>query len=121
MYLTVNAKVNNPLNSYEEAIEFIVNLAIKCGFKISNPEAHYVTTEGNQGVTATGVIDIDAGKVAFHIWDETQPATLDFEITAHSIDKTLIINAISRKFDTIDGVCKVYAEVDGQLLEETSF
>lgn len=118
MYLTINAKINNPLNSYEEAIEFLTHLADKGGFVISSPEAHYVTTEGNQGVTATAFID--TGKVSFHIWDENQPATLDFEMTG-AVDKTLVMNAISRKFDTTSGVCKVYTDVDGDLLEETSF
>jgi len=118
MYLSINATINNPLNSYEEAAEFLIHLADKVGVVISTPEVNYVITPGNQGVTATALTE--GGKISFHIWDENQPATLDFEMVG-VVDKTLAINAISRKFDATGGTCRVYAGVDGPLVEESSF
>jgi S-adenosylmethionine/arginine decarboxylase-like enzyme len=120
-HILINAKVNNPLNSYEEAIEFLNDLVAKVGMKIlMGPHAHYVTTPGNQGVTA--IVGIETSHIAFHIWDEEQPARLQFDLyTCGALDKDVVLNAVRRKFDVVSADYRIYDRAEGfQLLEEAS-
>ena len=120
-HILINAKVNNPLNSYEEAIEFLNDLVEKVGMKdLMGPHASYVTTPGNQGVTA--IVGIETSHIAFHIWDEEQPARLQFDLyTCGALDKDIVINAVRRKFDVVSADYRIYDRAEGfQLLEEAS-
>jgi S-adenosylmethionine/arginine decarboxylase-like enzyme len=120
-HILINAKVNNPLNSYEEAIEFLNDLVAKVGMKVlMGPHAHYVTTPGNQGVTA--IVGIETSHIAFHIWDEEQPARLQFDLyTCGALDKDVVLNAVRRKFDVVSADYRIYDRAEGfQLLEEAS-
>jgi S-adenosylmethionine/arginine decarboxylase-like enzyme len=120
-HILINAKVNNPLNSYEEAIEFLNDLVEKVGMKVlMGPHASYVTTPGNQGVTA--IVGIETSHIAFHIWDEEQPARLQFDLyTCGALDKDIVINAVRRKFDVVSADYRIYDRAEGfQLLEEAS-
>jgi S-adenosylmethionine/arginine decarboxylase-like enzyme len=120
-HILINAKVNNPLNSYEEAIEFLNDLVAKVGMKVlMGPHASYVTTPGNQGVTA--IVGIETSHIAFHIWDEEQPARLQFDLyTCGALDKDIVINAVRRKFDVVSADYRIYDRAEGfQLLEEAS-
>jgi S-adenosylmethionine/arginine decarboxylase-like enzyme len=120
-HILINAKINNPLNSYEEAIEFLNDLVAKVGMKVlMGPHAHYVTTPGNQGVTA--IVGIETSHIAFHIWDEEQPARLQFDLyTCGALDKDVVINAVRRKFDVVSADYRIYDRAEGfQLLEEAS-
>jgi S-adenosylmethionine/arginine decarboxylase-like enzyme len=120
-HILINAKVNNPLNSYEEAIEFLNDLVAKVGMKVlMGPYAHYVTTPGNQGVTA--IVGIETSHIAFHVWDEEQPARLQFDLyTCGALNKDVVINAVRRKFDVVSADYRIYDRAEGfQLLEEAS-
>jgi S-adenosylmethionine/arginine decarboxylase-like enzyme len=45
---------------------------------IQGPYASYVTKEGNRGLTA--VVMIETSHIAMHVWDETDPATMQFDL-----------------------------------------
>jgi S-adenosylmethionine/arginine decarboxylase-like enzyme len=120
-HILINAKVNNPLNSYEEAIEFLNELVDKVGMKVlMGPHASYVNTPGNQGVTA--IVGIETSHIAFHIWDEEQPARLQFDLyTCGALDKDVVITAVRRKFDVVSADYRIYDRAEGfKLLEEAS-
>ena len=45
---------------------------------IQGPYASYVTKEGNQGLTC--VVMIETSHIALHIWDEPNPAEIQFDL-----------------------------------------
>ena len=47
-HILINARVNNPLNRFEEATEFLNELVESVGMKVlMGPHATYVNTPGN--------------------------------------------------------------------------
>jgi S-adenosylmethionine/arginine decarboxylase-like enzyme len=49
------------------------------GMKIViEPRAHYVTKEGNEGITAC--VCIETSHAAMHVWDKTNPTLLRFDL-----------------------------------------
>jgi S-adenosylmethionine/arginine decarboxylase-like enzyme len=45
---------------------------------IQGPFASYVTKEGNRGLTAA--VMIETSHIAMHVWDETDPAFMQFDL-----------------------------------------
>jgi S-adenosylmethionine/arginine decarboxylase-like enzyme len=45
---------------------------------IQGPFASYIDKPGNRGITA--VVMIETSHIAFHIWDEEDPALLQFDL-----------------------------------------
>ena len=68
-HILINAKINDPLETFDDAINFLEELVDKVGMKIlMGPHATYVDTPGNRGVTA--IVGIETSHMGFHIWDE---------------------------------------------------
>jgi S-adenosylmethionine/arginine decarboxylase-like enzyme len=92
-HLLVNAKVRNPINTEQEGIDFLTNLVNKIDMKIiKGPFASYVDKEGNKGLTA--IVMIETSHIAFHIWDEVDPALVQFDLYTCGqleLDKVLAI------------------------------
>ena len=95
-HILINAKINDPLETFDDAINFLEDLVDKVGMKIlMGPHATYVDTPGNRGVTA--IVGIETSHMAFHIWDEEMPARLQFDLyTCGSLDKDIVIEADRR-------------------------
>lgn len=118
-HILINAKVNNPISSEQQAIDFLKNLVDKIGMNIvQGPFASYVDTPGNQGITAA--VMIETSHIAFHIWDEKDPAMLQFDLyTCSSLDKDIVLEEINKEMGIDKIVWKLYDREDGfQLLEE---
>ncbi len=97
-HLLVNAKVNDPIKSEDEAIEFLKDLVRAINMKIiKGPFASYVEAEGNRGLTA--IVMIETSHIAFHIWDEPSPALLQFDLyTCGMLDQKAVLNTLKSKF-----------------------
>jgi S-adenosylmethionine/arginine decarboxylase-like enzyme len=117
-HILINARVNNPLNRFEEATEFLSDLVDRVGMKVlMGPHATYVNTPGNQGVTA--IVGIETSHIAFHVWDEEQPARLQFDLyTCGSLDKDVVLEAVHRKFDVVSADYRIYDRETGFVLLE---
>lgn len=118
-HILINAKVNNPISSEQQAIDFLKNLVDKIGMNIvQGPFASYVDTPGNRGITAA--VMIETSHIAFHIWDEKEPAMLQFDLyTCSSLDKDIVLEEINKEMSIDKIVWKLYDREDGfQLLEE---
>ena len=93
-HLLVNARVENPIRSEEEAITFLKTLVERIDMKIlQGPFASYVDKPGNRGIT--GIVLIETSHIAFHIWDEVDPSLLQFDLyTCGQLDlsKVLLIS-----------------------------
>lgn len=97
-HLLVNAKVIDPITSEEDGIEFLKDLVNRINMKIiKGPFASYVDVPGNRGLTA--MVMIETSHIAFHIWDETTPSMLQFDLyTCGELDKQVVIDALNECF-----------------------
>lgn len=98
-HLLINAKVKNPMQSEDEAIVFLKDLVEKIDMKIiKGPFASYVDKDGNKGLTA--IVMIETSHIAFHIWDETDPGLIQFDLyTCGSLDVPSVFSIFQSAFD----------------------
>lgn len=101
-HLLVNAKVNSPIQNEQEAIDFLTRLVSEIDMKIiKGPFAHYVDKPGNKGLTA--IVMIETSHIAFHIWDEEEPGSLQFDLyTCGSLDTPKVMELLNERFDIED-------------------
>lgn len=97
-HLVLNARIGNPIAEEQEAIDFLTNLVNAIDMKIiKGPFAHYVDAEGNRGMTAT--VMIETSHIAFHIWDEKDPAELKFDLyTCGALDAGQVLQILDKQF-----------------------
>jgi S-adenosylmethionine/arginine decarboxylase-like enzyme len=119
-HLLVNAKVNNPIQNEDEAIDFLTRLVSEIDMKIiKGPFAHYVDKPGNKGLTA--IVMIETSHIAFHIWDEQEPGMLQFDLyTCGSLDVEKALSILNERFsiEHIDWV--LVDREDGFVVENRS-
>ena len=118
-HLLINAKVKNPMNTEEQGVDFLNDLVKKIDMKIlRGPFASYVDKDGNKGLTA--IVMIETSHIAFHIWDELDPALLQFDLyTCGSLDLDKVINIISSAF-SIESMEYILFDRENGFVEEAS-
>ena len=101
-HLLVNAKVNKPMTTEDEAIIFLTDLVKSIDMKIiKGPFASYVEVEGNRGLTA--IVMIETSHIAFHIWDEKTPAALQFDLyTCGTLNAQSVLKTIKEAFEVVE-------------------
>jgi S-adenosylmethionine/arginine decarboxylase-like enzyme len=116
-HLLVNAKVRNPMNSEDQAIEFLNNLVNAIDMKIiKGPFASYVDKPGNRGLTA--IVMIETSHIAFHIWDEADPGLLQFDLyTCGSLDLDKAIQTFRETFELVEMDYVLFDREDGFKIE----
>jgi len=116
-HLLINAKVNKPMKSEDEGIEFLKDLVGSINMKIiKGPFASYVEVMGNRGLTA--MVMIETSHIAFHIWDEESPALLQFDLyTCGSLDAELVLTTIDKSFEVTSLEYQLFDRKDGFVLE----
>ncbi|NJO63351.1 MAG: S-adenosylmethionine decarboxylase [Richelia sp. RM2_1_2] len=82
-HLIVRATVNNPPRDVEVAKAWITVLVGQIGMRLvdklpENPTGFYSDMPGNQGITAIAIIE--TSHVTLHIWDEEDPAVIQFDV-----------------------------------------
>jgi S-adenosylmethionine/arginine decarboxylase-like enzyme len=117
-HILINAQITDPLDTYQEAIDFLDDLVESIGMKkLMGPLAAYVNTPGNQGVTA--IVGIETSHIAFHIWDEEMPARLQFDLyTCGPLDKDIVINKVKERFGVISADYRIFDRETGFVLLE---
>ena len=117
-HILINARVNNSLESTEDAVFFLKDLVERVGMKIlMGPHATYVDAPGNRGVTA--IVGIETSHIAFHVWDEVTPARLQFDLyTCGSLDKEVVIEAVKERFEVVSADYRIYDREHGFVLLE---
>jgi S-adenosylmethionine/arginine decarboxylase-like enzyme len=120
-HLLINAKVNNPMKSEDEAIEFLTELVKAINMKIiKGPFASYVDVEGNRGLTA--IVMIETSHIAFHIWDEPSPAILQFDLyTCGVLNQKAVLETIKSKFAVAQFDYVLLDRENGFVTEEHGF
>jgi S-adenosylmethionine/arginine decarboxylase-like enzyme len=112
-HLLLNTTIKTPIKESFEAIEFLEDLVESIDMKIvQGPFASYVTAEGNRGVTA--IVMIETSHIAFHIWDEKQPAEMKFDLyTCGELDSAKVLQMVDKKFGLIEASWMVLDREDG--------
>lgn len=116
-HLLVNAKVNNPINSEQQAIDFLTDLVNRIDMKIiKGPFASYVDKPGNRGLTA--IVMIETSHIAFHIWDELDPALVQFDLyTCGKLDLDQVLVTFGETFNIVKMDYNLYDRENGFFLE----
>ena len=77
--MIMRAEVNEPLITPTETKKWLRDLVKKIDMNIlGGPYSHYVSKEGNRGVT--GIVMIETSHVSIHIWDEERPALVQCDV-----------------------------------------
>lgn len=98
-HLMIRAKINNPPRITMDVISWLESFVDSLGMKIlQGPFSSYVSAPGNKGITA--VVMIETSHIAFHVWDEDDPALLQFDLyTCGSLDVEKAMKDIDAFFD----------------------
>lgn len=101
-HLLLRGYCNKPPIDSELTHYWLKNLVEKINMKIiRGPFVSYVNEPGNRGTTA--VVMIETSHIAFHVWDETDPALLQFDLyTCSSLNVPFVLEEIQSFFDMTD-------------------
>ena len=118
-HLLINAKVNNPIRSEQEAIDFLTTLVQTIDMKIlQGPFASYVDKPGNRGLT--GIVLIETSHIAFHIWDEGDPALMQFDLyTCGELNLSTALLTLGQFFDIKTLEYNLFDRENGFVLEQS--
>lgn len=118
-HLLVNAKVRNPMQSEQEAIDFLTKLVNAIDMKIiKGPFASYVDKDGNKGVTA--IVMIETSHIAFHVWDEQDPGLLQFDLyTCGQLVVPTVFDMLKEAFDIVELEYELFDRADGFVVEQS--
>jgi S-adenosylmethionine/arginine decarboxylase-like enzyme len=117
-HLLVNAKVENPINTEEQGIDFLTRLVERIDMKIiKGPFASYVDKPGNRGLTA--IVMIETSHIAFHIWDEADPSLVQFDLyTCGKLDLPQVLLAFGETFNIVNLDYQLFDRENGFVLED---
>lgn len=117
-HLLVNAKVANPMNTEEQGIDFLKVLVDQINMKIiKGPFASYVDVPGNRGLTA--IVMIETSHIAFHIWDETDPGLIQFDLyTCGSLDLDKVLSVFKQYFQVKEFDYVLFDRENGFVVEQ---
>lgn len=118
-HLLLNAKIKKPMRYEEQAIDFLNILVSSIGMKvIKGPFASYVDKEGNKGLTA--IVMIETSHIAFHIWDEKDPALLQFDLyTCGSLDTDKVMYMLGQYFEFESADWQLFDRENGFIVEKS--
>jgi len=78
-HLIVRAEAVTPPTDEEQLIEWMKEFVESINMKIfMGPYVKYCHMEGNRGITAVAIIE--TSHIAMHIWDEINPALMQFDV-----------------------------------------
>lgn len=119
-HLLVNAKITKPLQNENEGIEFLRNLVTKIDMKIlQGPFATYLDTPKNRGLTA--IVLIETSHIAFHIWDESDPALLQLDLyTCGPLNHRDVLDVINQQFEPVFLEHVLFDRENGFVVEDKS-
>ena len=77
--LLLNGYSATPMTDTEELNWWLTTLVSKIGMKITMPaRSFYVDKDGNRGLT--GIVGLQTSHAAIHVWDEKDPAGIQFDL-----------------------------------------
>ena len=112
-HLLINAKIKNYPTSTTKVKDFLIYLIEQIDMKIiSGPHAVYVNKTGNRGMTAS--VMIETSHIAMHVWDETDPGFIQFDLyTCSTLPIRKVIDNIVETFGLVSYRYKVLERSEG--------
>jgi S-adenosylmethionine/arginine decarboxylase-like enzyme len=107
-HIVIRAKVKNPPKNVGWVEQWFKELIEKIDMKLlRGPFGCYLDKEGNRGITCVAIIE--TSHIALHIWDEEDPALVQFDVyTCGDLD----INKVFDHLDVFDVVSKEWMYLD---------
>ena len=98
-HILIRGYCNNPPKDSEIVYYWLKEFVDKIGMKIiRGPFSAYVDAEGNRGMTAT--VMIETSHIAFHVWDESNPSLVQFDLyTCSELNAPLVLEEVEKFFD----------------------
>lgn len=95
----LRARINNVPTSTFAVVTWLEDFVDSLGMKIlQGPFSSYVDKIGNKGLTA--IVMIETSHIAFHVWDEQDPALLQLDVyTCGSLDVEKTMKTLDDFFD----------------------
>jgi S-adenosylmethionine/arginine decarboxylase-like enzyme len=102
-HLLLNGYTKTPPTDEAATIEWMRQLVEKIDMKvIQGPFASYVTKEGNRGLTC--VVMIETSHIALHVWDEENPAFIQFDLyTCSTLPVRIVLDDLEDHIGLYDG------------------
>jgi len=93
-HLLLNGYVKNPPKDNDAVIAWMAKLVEDIDMKIiQGPYSSYVDKIGNRGLTC--VVMIETSHIALHVWDEEDPALIQFDLyTCSTLPHELVLNRV---------------------------
>lgn len=112
-HVLINGYSLLPPTSEKQTIAWMQELVNSIGMKtIQGPFASYVTKEGNRGLTA--IVMIETSHIAMHVWDETDPAFMQFDLyTCSTLPVEKVIKNLEDHFGLFNHSVLVLERSDG--------
>ena len=112
-HLLVNGYALIPPTDEDKTISWMKDLVESIDMKvIQGPFASYVTKEGNRGLTA--IVMIETSHIAMHVWDEEDPAFVQFDLyTCSTLPVEKIIKNLEDHFGLFNHSVLVLERSDG--------
>ena len=98
-HLIVRAEASRPPMDEEQLTEWMKEFVESINMKIfMGPYVKYCSMPGNRGITAVAIIE--TSHIAMHIWDEPNPALMQFDVySCGEFDVEKICKKIKKDFD----------------------
>ena len=111
-HLLLNGYAKRPFLEENETIEWLRSLVEEIGMKIvQGPFSSYVDEPGNRGITSS--VMIETSHIAMHIWDEDDPAFVQFDLyTCSTLPVQGVLDKIIKDMEIV--------EYDVMILERSS-
>ena len=112
-HVLINGYTLLPPTDEKQTIFWMQQLVDSIGMKtIQGPFASYVTKEGNRGLTAT--VMIETSHIAMHVWDETDPGFMQFDLyTCSTLPVEKVIKNLEDHFGLFNHSVLVLERSDG--------
>jgi S-adenosylmethionine/arginine decarboxylase-like enzyme len=100
-HLIIRAEVKNPPKDEQKLAEWMKQFISFINMKIlMGPYVKYCDKVGNRGIT--GVAVIETSHIAIHVWDETDPAIMQFDVYSCSeFDPYKIADKLQADFEVV--------------------
>ena len=112
-HVLINGYTLLPPTDEKQTIVWMQQLVDSIGMKtIQGPFASYVIKEGNRGLTA--VVMIETSHIAMHVWDETDPGFMQFDLyTCSTLPVEKVIKNLEDHFGLFNHSVLVLERSDG--------
>jgi S-adenosylmethionine/arginine decarboxylase-like enzyme len=112
-HVLINGYTLLPPTDEKQTIVWMQQLVDSIEMKtIQGPFASYVTKEGNRGLTA--VVMIETSHIAMHVWDETDPGFMQFDLyTCSTLPVEKVIKNLEDHFGLFNHSVLVLERSDG--------